>query len=70
MVYSAPPGGSSISYCWANTVNQYCYVATRPVGQTGDCVGSADPVEQCIKYRVSYRTEADPGTMQVMYTNW
>lgn len=68
----SPQGGTTIQYCWANNTTRYCYVGTRPAGgPSGDCTGNVDPNEQCERYRISYRTEADPDTMQTLYSpNW
>lgn len=63
------PNGSWLSYCWANNPSMYCYVARRPVGQSGDCIGgSGNPTEQCISYQLSYRSEKDPNTMVRVYS--
>ncbi len=67
-----PPGGNTIQYCWADTTSRYCYVGTRPAGSpSGDCTGATDANERCERYRISYRTEADPDTMKTLYSpNW
>lgn len=57
-----PPGTTSqLGYCWAREAayNRYCYV---PYRISGDCTGSPDPNEQCVRYTISYRTEKDPDT--------
>lgn len=56
---SRPSGGNALGYCWANTANDYCYVAYRPSPLTGDCTGAVDITEQCNRYTLSYRLESN-----------
>lgn len=64
-VVTAPGTTNKIGYCWSTSPNNYCYVARRPPGSpAGDCTGGNDPLEQCVNYTLSYRTEQDP-TVQI-----
>lgn len=53
-----PPGQTgTISYCWAATPSNYCYVGRAATGGSFDC-GTVG--EQCVGYTISYRLESDP----------
>lgn len=60
-----PTTTAPLGYCWARggSIDHYCYVPFRVTGSTPlDCTGSPDPIEQCVRYTLSYRTEQDPAT--------